>query len=80
MKKLQKQFKEKLQKLKEEQERLKKQQKFTNILPLQSRFLERGPPFSSPFYSSSSFHKSFNPNLKFFFKQSEKTKRIIKKH
>jgi hypothetical protein len=32
--KLQKLSKEKLQKLKEEQERLKEQQKFVNILPL----------------------------------------------
>jgi hypothetical protein len=31
---LQRQFREKLQKLKEEQKRLKKQQKFVNILPL----------------------------------------------
>jgi hypothetical protein len=44
--------------LKEEQERLKKQHKFVNILPLQSRSPESGPPFSSPIYSSSSFQKS----------------------
>ncbi len=43
--KLQRQSKVKLEKLKEEQERLRERQKFTNILPLQSRSLERGPPF-----------------------------------
>jgi hypothetical protein len=45
--------------LKEEQERLKEQQTFANILPLQFRSLERGPPFTFPIYSSSS-QKSFS--------------------
>jgi hypothetical protein len=44
--------------LKEEQEILKKQQKFVNILPLQSKSQEKGPPFSFPIYYSSSSHKS----------------------
>ncbi len=57
--KLQRQFRKKLQKLIEEQERLKEQQKFTNILPLQSRFSKRGPPFPSLiYYYSSSSQKS----------------------
>jgi hypothetical protein len=50
--KLQRQSREKLQKLKKEKKRLREQHKFVNILPLQSRFLERGPPFPSPVYSS----------------------------
>jgi hypothetical protein len=50
--KLQIQFKEQLQKLKEEQEILKEQHKFANILPLQSRSPKRGPPFPSPVYYS----------------------------
>ncbi len=56
--KLQRQSREKLQNLKEEQERLRKQQKFANILPLQYRSLERGSIFSSLVYSSSSSQKS----------------------
>jgi hypothetical protein len=53
--KLQRQFREEL---KEEQKRLKEQQNFANILPLQFRSLERGPPFSFLVYSFSS-QKSF---------------------
>jgi hypothetical protein len=45
--------------LKEEQERLKKQYKFVNILFLQSRSLEIGSPFNSLVYSSS-FQKYFS--------------------
>jgi hypothetical protein len=44
--------------LKEEQERLKEQQNFANILPLQSRSPKRGPPFPFPIYYSFSFQKS----------------------
>jgi len=43
--KLQREFRKKLHKLKDKQERQREQQKFTNILPLQSRSPERGPPF-----------------------------------
>ncbi len=57
MEKLQRQYRKKLQKLKKEQERLKEQQKFVNILLLQSRSPKRGLFFPSPIYSSS-FHKS----------------------
>jgi len=56
--KLQVQFKKKLQKLKGEQEKLKEQQKFVNILPLQFRSLERGPPFPSLVYYYSSSQKT----------------------
>ncbi len=62
--KLQKQYREKLQKLKEEQKRLRKQQNFANILPLQSRSPKKGLPFPSPIYSSSYFQKS-SPISKF---------------
>jgi hypothetical protein len=59
MEKLQRQSIEELQKLKEEQERLKEKQKFANILPLQSRSLETGPHFSSPVYSFFFFSEIF---------------------
>jgi len=52
--KLQRWSREKLQKLKEEQEGLREQQKFANLLPLQSRFLKRGPPFPPQVYYYSS--------------------------
>jgi hypothetical protein len=69
-----------LQKLEEEQERLREQQKFVNILLLQSRSLEKGPPFFSPIYSSSSSHKSF-PISKFekYFEEIRKNERDCKK-
>jgi hypothetical protein len=44
--------------LKKEQERLREQYKFANILPLQSRFPKRGLPFPSPVYYSYFSHKS----------------------
>ncbi len=44
--------------MKEEQERLREQQKFANILPLQFRSPKKGPPFPSLVYYSSS-QKSF---------------------
>jgi hypothetical protein len=53
MRKLQRQSRKQLQKLKEEQERLREQQKIVNILLLQFRPLKRIPPFSSPIYFSS---------------------------
>jgi hypothetical protein len=63
--KLQRQFRERLQKLREEnQERQREHQNFTNILPLQSRSLERGFPFSSLVYSFSFSNKS-SPLSKF---------------
>ncbi len=43
---LQRQSTKRLQKLKEEQEKHKKQQKFANILPLQSRSLKQGSTIS----------------------------------
>jgi hypothetical protein len=45
--------------LKEEQERLREQQQFANILPLQSKFSKSSLPFPSPIYSSFSSKKSF---------------------
>ncbi len=55
------------------QERLIEQHKFTNIMFLQSRFPERGSPFSSPIYSSFSFQKSLSIS------KFEKTFEAIKK-
>jgi hypothetical protein len=53
--KLQIQFKKILHKLREEkEERQREQHNFKNILPLQSRSIERGPPFLYPIYYSSS--------------------------
>ncbi len=62
--KLQRQFRKKLQNLREEQEGLKEHQLFANILPLKSRSPERGSPFPSQIYYSFSFQK-FSPISKF---------------
>jgi hypothetical protein len=62
--KLERQSKEKLQKLKEEIDKHKEQHKFANILLLQCRPPERGPPFPSPISSSSSSQRS-SPISKF---------------
>ncbi len=59
MENLQRQSKEKLQKLKDKQKRLKKQHKFANILPLQFSSPKRGLPFPYLIYSFFSFQKSF---------------------
>jgi hypothetical protein len=56
--KLQKRSRVKLEKLKEEQEKLREQLKFTNILHSQSRSPKRGLPFPSLVYSSSFSQKS----------------------
>jgi hypothetical protein len=62
--KLERQSKEKLQKLKKEIEKHREQHKFANIFLLQCRPLERGPPFPSPVSSSSSSQRS-SPISKF---------------
>ncbi len=73
MEKLQRQSREKLQKLKKEQEGLREQQKFVNILPLQSRFPNKGLPFPFQICYSSSFKKS-SPISKF-----ERVSEVIRK-
>ncbi len=72
--KLQRPSREKLQKLKEEQERLRELQKFANILPMQFRFSKRGLPFPYPIYYSFSSHKSS------FMSKFERTFEAIRKN
>jgi hypothetical protein len=79
--KLSRKSRKRLHKLrKEKEERQRKHHNFINILPLQSRSPERGSPFPSPIYSSSSSQRS-SPLSKFekAFEAIKKMKEIAKK-
>ncbi len=76
--KLQRQSREKVQKLKEEQERQREQQRFVNILPLQSKSLEKGLPFPSFIYSSSFQRFSLTSKFEKAFEEIRKNNRDCK--
>ncbi len=63
-----------------EKKKKRDKENIINILPLQSRSPERGSPFPSPIYSSSSSQRSF-PLSKFekAFEAIRKMKEIVKK-
>jgi hypothetical protein len=61
-------------KLRGKKKKKREEHNFSNILPLQSRFRERGPPFPFPIYSSSSSQTS-SPLFKF-----DKTFEAIRKN
>jgi hypothetical protein len=61
---------------------LKEQQKFVNILPLQFRSIERGPPFPSPIYFFIFYSQKSSPISKFerAFEVIKQMKEIVRKY